>query len=77
MLVKRGIEIANLIIAVSISYLLSGIYVGIIACCYRYAIAQITCNINFMFSDLAAVIKGSGSTYSYVYVSLGESFAWM
>ncbi|MGO8740542.1 amino acid permease [Rhodoblastus sp.] len=48
--------------AVVLSFALAGFACAVVALCY---------------AELAALIPVSGSTYSYVYASLGEIFAWM
>ncbi|WP_374545215.1 amino acid permease [Rhodoblastus sp.] len=48
--------------AVVLSFALAGCACAIVALCY---------------AELAALIPVSGSTYSYVYATLGEIFAWM
>ncbi len=48
--------------AVTLSFALSGFACAIVALCY---------------AELAALIPVSGSTYSYVFATLGEIFAWM
>ena len=48
--------------AVILSFALAGLACAIVALCY---------------AELAALIPVSGSTYSYVYIALGEIFAWI
>jgi len=48
--------------AVVLSFALAGLACAIVALCY---------------AELAALIPVSGSTYSYVYIALGEIFAWI
>jgi APA family basic amino acid/polyamine antiporter len=48
--------------AVVLSFALAGVACAIVALCY---------------AELAALIPVSGSTYSYVYIALGEIFAWI
>ncbi|MBB4198633.1 APA family basic amino acid/polyamine antiporter [Rhodoblastus sphagnicola] len=48
--------------AVVLSFALAGFACAIVALCY---------------AELAALIPVSGSTYSYVYIALGEIFAWV
>jgi basic amino acid/polyamine antiporter, APA family len=48
--------------AVVLSFALAGFVCAVVALCY---------------AELAALIPVSGSTYSYVYASLGEIFAWI
>ncbi|MCW2275588.1 amino acid permease [Rhodoblastus acidophilus] len=48
--------------AVVLSFALAGFACAIVALCY---------------AELAALIPVSGSTYSYVYIALGEIFAWI
>ncbi len=48
--------------AVILSFALAGLACAVVALCY---------------AELAALIPVSGSTYSYVYASLGEIFAWI
>ena len=48
--------------AIILSFALAGVVCAIVAICY---------------AELAALIPVSGSTYSYVYATLGEIFAWI
>ncbi len=48
--------------AIVLSFALAGVACAIVALCY---------------AELAALIPVAGSTYSYVYATLGEIFAWM
>ena len=70
--------------AVVLSFLLAGISALISSLCYRYTNScfLLLCfysfvNTHLIFSEFAARIPVSGSTFSYVYISLGEFPGWM
>src|ERR1700679_2193560 len=48
--------------AISLSFIVSGVACAFVGLCY---------------AELAAMIPGSGSAYTYAYVTVGEIFAWI